>query len=149
MENIQHINTPVAISVPVQNDGDYNDRDEHNDPCCFEEKPRSSDEVLAAIEILRKQVWYNRCYLVLCQQIEEGEVKTVGHAEWHALKYPDNQDYIVDDIWVSAQKAAKHVEDELGEENLVPWNDFELGMINGKLSALRWMRGDDWDQLDT
>jgi hypothetical protein len=23
------------------------------------------------------------------------------------------------------------------------------GMINGKLSALRWVLGDDWDMLDT
>ena len=26
---------------------------------------------------------------------------------------------------------------------------FEWGMLNGKLSALRWVRGDDWDMLDT
>jgi hypothetical protein len=28
-------------------------------------------------------------------------------------------------------------------------NDFEWGMLNGKLSALRWVMGDDWDMLDT
>jgi len=26
---------------------------------------------------------------------------------------------------------------------------FEWGMINGKLSALRWVMGDEWDMLDT
>jgi hypothetical protein len=38
---------------------------------------------------------------------------------------------------------------ELGKGNYGPWTDFEWGMINGKLSALRWALGDEWDMLDT
>ncbi|MFS8976856.1 hypothetical protein PO002_20495 [Cupriavidus necator] len=82
-------------------------------------------------------------------QIEQGEVQIVSHDEWHNLKYPDCQYYIIDDIWVAAQQAATKAEQKLGEDNCGPWDDFEWGMINGKLSALRWVLGDHWDQLDT
>ncbi len=53
------------------------------------------------------------------------------------------------DIWIGALKAARRVERRYGLENLGPWSDFEWGMINGKLSALRWVLGEDWDMLDT
>jgi hypothetical protein len=36
-----------------------------------------------------------------------------------------------------------------GEENLGPYDDFEWDMVNGKLSALRWVLSEDWDMLDT
>lgn len=32
---------------------------------------------------------------------------------------------------------------------LGPYTDFELGMLNGKLSALRWVQGSEWDFHDT
>jgi hypothetical protein len=53
------------------------------------------------------------------------------------------------DIWEGALKAAAKVEMEYGVENFGPWDDFEWGMINGKLFALRWVLGDEWDMLDT
>lgn len=39
---------------------------------------------------------------------------------------------------------ATYPADELG-----PHIDFEWGMVNGKLSALRWVLGHEWDLLDT
>jgi hypothetical protein len=35
------------------------------------------------------------------------------------------------------------------QRTLVVEDAFEWGMINGKLSALRWVLGEDWDELYT
>ena len=35
------------------------------------------------------------------------------------------------------------------EAQLGPYTDFELGMLHGKLSTLRWLLGSEWDFLDT
>ena len=53
------------------------------------------------------------------------------------------------EIWKGALKAAKKVEKKWGKKNLGPYTDFDWGMINGKLSALRWVLGEEWDMLDT
>lgn len=62
---------------------------------------------------------------------------------------PYRADQILGTVWAQALKAAKKTEKEIGLENLGPWDDFEWGMLNGKLSALRWALGDEWDMLDT
>lgn len=53
------------------------------------------------------------------------------------------------DVLKLAIKSARAVERRYGKKNLGPWSDFDWGMINGKLSALRWVLGDEWDMLDT
>jgi hypothetical protein len=52
-------------------------------------------------------------------------------------------------IWERPLAAAEDVRRSRGEENLGPYDDFERGIINGKLSALRWVLGEEWDMLDT
>ena len=49
----------------------------------------------------------------------------------------------------AGREAAERIESRFGVDNLGPYTDFEWGMINGKLSALRWILGFDWDMLDT
>ncbi len=56
---------------------------------------------------------------------------------------------VAPEIWKGALAAAKKMEKKYGEENLWHESDFEWGMLNGKVSALRWLFGDDWDMLDT
>ena len=52
-------------------------------------------------------------------------------------------------LWKQAQEVAQKIIGKYGEENLGPYSDFEWGMMNGKLSALRWILGCEWDMLDT
>ena len=96
----------------------------------FTNPPRRTDEILEALELLWDQIWYNRhrCWI---RRVEAGELE----------EKPE--------IVRMAKEAAKRKEQKRGRENLGPWTDFEWGMLNGKLSALRWVLGDEWDFLDT
>jgi len=112
----------------------------------WHEEPRWLSEILEAIDLLFHQVWYNR-HQVTRQKIERGKIRIVDKERFPIkdhLRRP-----IQRDVWEGALKAAAKVEKKYGLENLGPWDDFEWGMINGKLSALRWVLGDEWDMLDT
>jgi hypothetical protein len=110
------------------------------------EEPRRLKEILEAMDLLFDQVWYNR-HQVLRQKVESGKTKVV-EKETFPIKNHEQRP-IQRDVWERAKKAAKRVENQYGLENLGPWDDFDWGMINGKLSALRWVLGDEWDILDT
>jgi len=91
---------------------------------------RSKDEILEAEEEFFAKVWYGR-HKLLESMVESGKEK------------------VAPEIWQEALKAAKRIEEKYGKEQLASWDDFEWGMLSGKLSALRWVSGDEWDMLDT
>lgn len=110
------------------------------------EEPRRLTEILNAIDELTTKVWYNR-HQIYRQKIQQGKIKVVEKETFPVkdhLRRP-----IQRDVWEGALKSAAKVERKYGLENLGPWDDFEWGMLNGKLSALRWTLGDEWDMLDT
>ncbi|RJX22803.1 MAG: restriction endonuclease [Desulforudis sp.] len=96
----------------------------------FGDLPRSYSEILATEEEFFDRVWYDRNRL-LEKLIKEGK-KTVS-----------------EDVATGMKIARIQVEKKYGADKLGPYDDFEWGMINGKLSALRWVMGEDWDMLDT
>lgn len=112
----------------------------------FEDEPRRLSELLEVEQRLMRQVWYNRHWGRRIA-IEEGRIKVLPETQYSRSPY--KPDEILDTIWSGALEAAKRTEEELGLESLGPWDDFEWGMINGKLSAIRWMLGYEWDMLDT
>jgi hypothetical protein len=91
---------------------------------------RSVKQILKAEEEFYEKVWYDRKQL-LYQAVKEGRQEVRA------------------DILAASKKYAKEVEKQYGKKNLGPFTDYDWGMINGKLSALRWVLGDDWDMLDT
>ena len=97
----------------------------------FEEEPRRLDEILAAEQEMFDRVWYDRSMLHEQQLEDAGD-----HDKVERLRQV-------------AGPGRARVEATYGIDNLSPYDKFEWGMINGKLSALRWVLGSEWDFLDT
>ncbi len=113
----------------------------------YEFEPRSFSEMVDAMDILTEQVWYGR-HKNLAQAVKQKRVKVVTQQEW-VMAGSSNATHIVDSVWDGAKRAAADTLKRLGKAKCGPHDEFEWGMINGKLSAIRWMLGDDWDMLDT
>ncbi len=87
------------------------------------------------------KVWYNR-HMNRISHLEQGDIEIVSEG---TERYGNGviHEHILKGALATAEKVRANYEDT------GPWDDFEWGMINGKLSALRWILGDEWDMLDT
>lgn len=96
----------------------------------FTESPRLLAEIQESEHELFDRIWYQR-KLNHIFELEDAE-DSKGLAKLLAI----------------AGSPMSRVEIEY-PEGLGPYTDFEWGMLNGKLSALRWVLGAEWDFLDT
>lgn len=109
--------------------GDYLDELIHEFD--FPDDLRTLDEILDAEKKMFDKVWYERSMRHDRELLAEG-----------------NQDEL-ERVRGIASAGRARVEKAYGAENLVPTDNFDIGMLNGKLSALRWVLGSEWDFLDT
>jgi hypothetical protein len=149
-ELLHHRNRPAALTVDPVPEGEvgpnghpvgYTKEGDKVEWLPDEERPgkawpmilrRNDKAILAAEEEFFDVIWYDR-KLVLQQKVAEGE-ETIDPA-----------------IEAGMLKAVKVLEKKYGRKKLRSYyhDDFGWGMLNGKLSALRWVMGDEWDFLDT
>lgn len=113
----------------------------------YNQDPRNLSELLEAEHKLMMQVWYNRKWNIIAA-VESGRKKRVPQDVWESAPPGERAAMIVDTIWDGMLASMKRTEDDFPDE-LGPWDDFDWGMLNGKLSALRWVLGEEWDMLDT
>jgi hypothetical protein len=87
-------------------------------------KIRPISQIRKAEDEFYEKIWYNRKPADIDKEAWEPGVKRI------------------------VKRSMREMEKKYGKGNLIV-DDFGWGMFNGKLSALRWVLGDDWDMLDT
>jgi hypothetical protein len=89
-------------------------------------------EVAAATDELTDRVWYARKPVDAQGGVWRGEKPMLNQA-----------------IMASMLSRMRNLEQRYGRETLIPRDDFGWGVTCGRLAALRWVLGSDWDDMDT
>lgn len=115
---------PNGFPVSFNKEGDKVEWIEEEDGTRWPLILRRNDEAISReYQELWDQVWWNR-HKVLVEKVENGE----------HINIPE-----------SAFAAAKRIEDKYGLENL-GWDDVDWGILQGKMAALAWVLGSEWDE---
>ena len=65
---------------------------------------------------------------------------------WYSRHFATLEEALPPKTLAGVRRSARQIEKKYGKKNLA-LDAFDIGMINGKLSALRWVIGGDWDEL--
>jgi hypothetical protein len=104
---------------------------------------RKIAEIVSAEHELFEKIWYYH-HCLRQARVAQGQIEIV---EQDAASAQFDGRSVKRDIWEASMRAARRIAERHGTQNLGPWNEFEWGMINGKLSALSWALGDEWDMI--
>ena len=95
------------------------------------DEPRTPIEIHVAEQALFERLWYFRS--VASDKGSSAELRAeMGEEDFEMM-----------------MALRRRIEIDAGGDALFPLSDWDLGVLSGKLSALRWVLGDEWDNLDT